>query len=198
MTRDDRTVVKTYVPRYQKDEWVDHADALDMSQSEFLRTMVQAGRRGFDVEAEEPPSADATPRGHGLEDRVLELLRREGYLNWEELLSALTGGLEDRLDDALGRLQEEGRVRYSGRHDGYAVVGEPPDQSERPSDRGGEREGRTAQHEDRRYRERGRRRDGATDRRRDDPPGRRTPPSQGDEWDGNGDVRNRRGEYRER
>jgi len=44
---DDRRSVKTYVPEDQKAIWQDHADDLGMSQSEFVRTMVQAGRRGF-------------------------------------------------------------------------------------------------------------------------------------------------------
>ena len=44
----DRVSVKTYVPAYQRAEWDDHADELDMSRSEFVRTMVQAGRRGFE------------------------------------------------------------------------------------------------------------------------------------------------------
>ena len=42
-----RTQVRTYVPAYQKSEWESHADELDMSQSEFVRTMVQAGRTRF-------------------------------------------------------------------------------------------------------------------------------------------------------
>jgi len=42
-----RTAVKTYVPAYQKRLWADHADELGMSQSEFVRTMVQVGRSDF-------------------------------------------------------------------------------------------------------------------------------------------------------
>jgi len=42
-----RTAVKTYVPAYQKRLWADHAEELGMSQSEFVRTMVQAGRSDF-------------------------------------------------------------------------------------------------------------------------------------------------------
>ena len=84
----ERAVVKTYVPAYQKDAWVDHADRLDMSQSEFVRTMVQAGRSGFEFEgmsqstASNPAdttSADVTPGGNGLEDRVVELLESESH-----------------------------------------------------------------------------------------------------------------------
>jgi|GEM_PF-99889 len=78
-----RTAVKTYVPAYQKRLWADHADELGMSQSEFVRTMVQAGRSDFSPPEEtgefsaskapqestdghergktEPRSGDATP-----------------------------------------------------------------------------------------------------------------------------------------
>ncbi|WP_135819638.1 DUF5805 domain-containing protein [Halostella litorea] len=128
----ERTVVKTFVPRYQKERWIDHADDLDMSQSEFVRTMVQAGRRGFDPDdaetegdeggPEEPGSADATPGGDGLEDRVLATLDSGAYRDWDELVEALTGDIESRLEDALQELQAADEVRYSGRHGGYTKV----------------------------------------------------------------------------
>ena len=129
----ERTVVKTYVPRYQKNIWTDHADELDMSQSEFVRTMVQAGRRGFDGEASERPdpqgsspdddvSTGAHDGGDGLDDRVLSVLDGEEYLDWEALVEALTGDIESRLEDALQELQSRDDVRYSGRHGGYTRV----------------------------------------------------------------------------
>jgi len=129
----ERTVVKTYVPAEQKEEWTEHADRLEMSQSEFVRTMVQAGRRGFGagdtiVEStpsegtpEQPGSSDATPRGDALEDRVLDVLR-DGTHSWDELVEAVVGELEADLDETLQRLQSEGRIRYSGRTGGYELV----------------------------------------------------------------------------
>ena len=127
----ERTVVKTFVPRYQKERWVEHADELDMSQSEFVRTMVQAGRRGFDPDEpssdnetapEEPGSPDATPGGDGLEDRVLSVLDESSHRDWDDLVEALTGDIESRLEDALQELQAADEVRYSGRHGGYTKV----------------------------------------------------------------------------
>ncbi|MFC4437607.1 MULTISPECIES: DUF5805 domain-containing protein [Natrialbaceae] len=118
-----RAVVKTYVPSYQKSEWQDHADDLEMSQSEYVRTMVQAGRRGFEGDREEPGSPDENPRGNGLETRVLELLSSDTY-SWNELLEAVSDDIESRLDDALEQLQAENRIRYSGRHGGYTMVGD--------------------------------------------------------------------------
>ena len=126
MGDDDRTAVRTYVPQYQKDKWVEHADSLGMSQSEFVRTMVQAGRRDFEIPTEtdpvERPSDGSNPGGDGLETRLLDVMDDEGVHTWEDLLSALSDDIEERLDDALGTLQERGRVRYSGRAGGYELV----------------------------------------------------------------------------
>jgi hypothetical protein len=129
----ERAVVKTYVPAYQKAAWVEHAEALDMSQSEFVRTMVQAGRRDFAVDAfpadgdgddtggdgsaESSSSDDTNP----FEDRVYDMLQDE-TLSWEELLDAVTDDVEGRLEDALQSLQGDNRVVYSGRNGGYEAV----------------------------------------------------------------------------
>jgi hypothetical protein len=115
----DRVAVKTYIPRYQKELWQAQATALNMSQSEFVRSMVQAGRRGFDIEAENPDPTGATPGGEGLETRVLGVLASKGPLEWEELVDELTDGFEDELEEVLQRLQAENRVQYSGRQGGY-------------------------------------------------------------------------------
>lgn len=121
-TETDKKSIKTYVPAYQKEEWKRHADELDMSLSEFIRTMVQSGRKGFEPATEEPTSPDANPRGNGLETQVLELLSDDTY-TWEQLLEAVTDDVESRLDETLEDLQAANRVRYSGRHGGYTTVG---------------------------------------------------------------------------
>ncbi|MFB6167883.1 MAG: DUF5805 domain-containing protein [Haloferacaceae archaeon] len=118
---EERVAVKTYVPAYQRETWREHAEDLGMSLSEFVRTMTQAGRRGFvEVGSERPTDGDpaADPGGQGLEDLILEAVG-DGAASWEELVDAATGDVEDRLDDALSRLQDEGRLRYSGREGGY-------------------------------------------------------------------------------
>ena len=122
-----RTSVKVYVPAYQKDIWTEDAERMEMSQSEFVRTMVQAGRRGFEDastsddgnEGLEGGSPDATPGVEGLETRVLDALSDGAALDWDELVEFLADDFEDRLDDALGELQEDGRVKHSGRRGGY-------------------------------------------------------------------------------
>jgi hypothetical protein len=124
----ERTAVRTYVPAYQKERWAEHAEELDMSQSEFVRTMVQAGRREFDLEPlesggdEEPPEEASNPWGGGLEDRVRTVLSTEGVVGWEELLEAVSDDLEGRLETALETLQDENTVRYKPRQGGYTLV----------------------------------------------------------------------------
>ena len=124
---DDRRSVKTYVPAEQKDRWREHADELDMSQSEFVRTMVQAGRRGFStVESEkaaEPDPTGSDPQGEALETRV-ETALADGPLSWEELVETVVGDFEGRLEDALDALQDRNRVRYNGRKGGYTLTDE--------------------------------------------------------------------------
>ena len=122
---DDRRSVKTYVPDDQKAIWQEHADELGMSQSEFVRTMVQAGRRGFSIDgAENPVEPDpsvSNPGGDDLERRV-EAALADGVLSWEELVEALSSNFEDRLEETLESLQDDNRVRYSGREGGYRLV----------------------------------------------------------------------------
>ncbi|WP_436901114.1 DUF5805 domain-containing protein [Halovenus halobia] len=120
-----RAVVQTYVPTYQRELWDDHADRLDMSRSEFVRTMVQAGRRQI---GDDPELANATAtetdssEDESLGDEVLALLDEDEALAWEEMLSALTDDIESRLDDTLQELQGSNQIRYSGREDGYVLV----------------------------------------------------------------------------
>ncbi|MFC4358924.1 DUF5805 domain-containing protein [Halobium salinum] len=119
----ERTEVSTYVPKAQKAEWKAHAERLEMSQSEFVRSMVQAGRRGFELGEAEGRSPPTDPGGDGLEERVLTTLESTPEaLSWEALLEAVSGDFEDRLDEALDSLQREDRIRYSGRHGGYVVT----------------------------------------------------------------------------
>lgn len=123
-----RKTVKTFVPAYQKEEWKRHADELDMSQSEFVRTMVQAGRRDFEIEtpktSHSESNIDEADDGEDLEEHVLAVLSASEHLSWEELVSALTENIEDRLEETLQQLQTENRVQYSGRRGGYTLVTE--------------------------------------------------------------------------
>lgn len=122
-----RAVVQTYVPTYQRDDWDRHAEKLDMSRSEFVRAMVQAGRRGFGTDSNQ----DTTGQGSGsqtdssaeqsLEEQIVDQIEAEGALGWGELVTELTGDIETRIEQSLESLQDAGRVRHSGPAGGYVL-----------------------------------------------------------------------------
>lgn len=122
----DRVTVSTYVPADQRDRWRADAEALDMSQSEFVRAMVQAGRRGFDLDGgdtnpAETDVAGSNPRGNGLKSAILDLLEQEGQLGWADLVDELLGDFEGDIEDELIALQEQGRIQHSPRNGTYAL-----------------------------------------------------------------------------
>lgn len=122
-----RVTVSTYVPAHQRERWREDAERLGMSQSEFLRTMVQAGRRGFTLDSDtensvEPDVPGSNPRGNGLETALLEILRTTGPLGWSELTEELIGDLEDDVESALLELQAENRIHHSPREGTYSLA----------------------------------------------------------------------------
>ena len=127
---DTETVqVKTRVPAYQREAWREAAARMEMSQSEFVRTMVQAGRSGLEgaestgdtSNPEEGPPSGSNPGGNGLESRVLSTLEPDEAVSWDELVEALVGDFEERLEETL---HSSDRVRYSGREGGYVLTDE--------------------------------------------------------------------------
>lgn len=50
--------VATSVHEEQKAIWEQEAEEMDMSLSEYVRSMVQAGRRGFNLTTDETATAD--------------------------------------------------------------------------------------------------------------------------------------------
>lgn len=119
-----RARVETYVPAYQRDEWDKHAEELGMSRSEFIRTMVQAGRSKFNPDLAVDDSTNGTNESANTEDletQVIDSLSESDALGWEELLSAVTGDIETRLEDTLNTLQSTNRIQYSGPMGGYVL-----------------------------------------------------------------------------
>ncbi|MFC6724118.1 DUF5805 domain-containing protein [Halobium palmae] len=140
-----RAEVSTYVPAYQKEAWQRHAEELNMSQSEFVRTMVQAGRSKLDplgtgegsdsVDPSTTPDASpgstenagssASADGTGdVREVVLEILETNEYLSWDEVLELVVDDFENQLEETLAELQDENLVRYSGRKGGYTLTAE--------------------------------------------------------------------------
>jgi len=125
----DRASVMTYVSPAQKQEWVTHAETLNMSQSEFVRTMVQAGRRDFTVPDRSSITTETASRNtdstntqtDSLRARVIDALTADTYHEWDELLAIVSENIEQRLDQTLAELQEASIITYSGRHGGYTL-----------------------------------------------------------------------------
>lgn len=135
-TDGSRVSVQTYISASQRDRWREEADEMDMSQAEYVRTMVQAGRRGFDLYTEsdrlntnpkksvQPDPDGVTPGGNGMKEQVIDVLHETEFADWDELLAGVTDDIEERLEETLDELQSADRIRYSGRHGGYTVVGD--------------------------------------------------------------------------
>ena len=104
----ERKAMRTYVPAYQKQEWVKHAQELNMSHSEYIRCMVQAGRKGFVAKDEEAVTKDATPRGKAIDEHLLEVLK-SGPKSWNELSTVIL----DETERVLNSFQEESIVSQS-------------------------------------------------------------------------------------
>ncbi|GAD51516.1 hypothetical protein MBEHAL_0276 [Halarchaeum acidiphilum MH1-52-1] len=121
----DRVSVKTYVPRDQKEVWVERADEMGVSQSEFVRMMVQAGVHdlglGDDGDDETAEGASDDAAESALDERVLAELRERDVAGWETLVDALAGDFEERLEGTLDDLTERGVVKYSPRDGGYVL-----------------------------------------------------------------------------
>jgi hypothetical protein len=128
----DRASVMTYVSPAQKQEWVTHAETLNMSQSEFVRTMVQAGRRDFTVPDRSSITTETASRNTDSTNtqtnslrarviRVIDALTADTYHEWDELLAIVSENIEQRLDQTLAELQEASIITYSGRHGGYTL-----------------------------------------------------------------------------
>lgn len=126
----DRAVVKTYVSADQKARWAEEAEEMGMSQSEYVATMVQAGRRELGLERPDRPARETQSQESGpgagdegdLEERVLTALSGDEHRSWDELVATLTADVEDRLEATLDDLQERNAVTHSGRHGGYRLV----------------------------------------------------------------------------
>ncbi len=119
-TDDSESVaITTYIPQHQKSKWESHADELEMSLSEFVRTMVQAGRRGFgDTEPDSTQSADVNP-GSNMQKTVLQALDENEGLTWDELVEFVQTDLESSLETAVIKLQEADDITHRPRDGTY-------------------------------------------------------------------------------
>lgn len=103
--------ISLYIPEHQLEIWSEHADELGMNRSEFIRAMVQAGRRDFTVSP--GPSEDA------VRDDILQLLEEHGELDHSEIVQHLVDEIEADVGDAIVELQRQNDIRYA--RDGFVA-----------------------------------------------------------------------------
>ena len=110
----ERVSVKTYVPSYQKAQWQEHANRLEMSQSEFIRAMVQSGRRSLERDDLRTDPEGSNPGGNDLETTILDIVSNEP-LSFDEIVAEVVNEIETGIEDALGKLRANDRVSQNPR-----------------------------------------------------------------------------------
>jgi hypothetical protein len=103
--------------------WEHQADKAKLSVSEYVVRMTEAGRMSVQMQPATGGEA-AAMSVEQLTDEVVEQLRHEEAVPWDQLVDAISKNLEEQLEEALARLQEDDVVRYSGLKGGYRLVEE--------------------------------------------------------------------------
>lgn len=93
MTDTDTQPAMTYPTSDQYETWKEEADKMDMSVSEWMQAMVEAGRKKFDAQVERDESAEQLRRQRN--DLKAELERARGRI--EELETQLHHGEQEAI-----------------------------------------------------------------------------------------------------
>lgn len=115
---DKRKRVRTSAPEDQIEIWEKEADEMNVTRAEYMRTMIQAGRRNFGL-AE--PQDTAESDGIDVEERVIEALEQHGELSWDELLEIAVGDVEEEVESTINTLEENDRVQVSLRNNSVSL-----------------------------------------------------------------------------
>jgi hypothetical protein len=98
-------------PEATMNRWDERAGELDMSRSEYIRTMVEAGDKNLSIAS----PLDSIAADKSLKNRVLDLLEEDEYKDWDTVLRELTEEMERELEEILNELLDEGRIDFSPR-----------------------------------------------------------------------------------
>jgi hypothetical protein len=115
-----------------RSEWVEEADEMDVSNAEYIRRMVRAGRRQWGHDHIEEPEQNglrhtdsgSTKVEKALQAALLRNLSIENGVQEDELAELL---FDDLLDDLKGQLQElkdDGQATYNPGDGGRAKIKE--------------------------------------------------------------------------
>lgn len=96
---DDRQTATTYPRTEVYQEWSDHADDLDMSVSNYIRAMVEAGRKQIDFSVErDGKAAELRTQRNNLKRELDDARQRIEYLE-NRLYRGERGAILDILDE---------------------------------------------------------------------------------------------------
>jgi len=122
MAQSETRTVRLKVPKSQLELWDEDADEFDMPRTEFIRQMVQAGRREFGLQDNAPestePSSSLNPSAEtpdDLESRV-ETQLDETPTPFDEIVGAITGDIEREVGNIL---QDASYASYDPVDGGY-------------------------------------------------------------------------------
>jgi metal-responsive CopG/Arc/MetJ family transcriptional regulator len=101
--------IKLSVPEHLCEKWDEEVEKYADSRSEFIRMMVEAGRKEFQaVESEVDESSE-------LKEILLEIVASRDGTTPEEIIEIL----EDKVIEELESLDEDGDIKYSPQVGGY-------------------------------------------------------------------------------
>lgn len=106
---DKRKRVRTSAPSEQIDQWEEEADEMNVTRAEYMRLMIQAGRRQFPICDTENTESE----GINVENRVLDALEKHGELTWDDLVDEAVGDVEDKVESTIEELDDQGKVSIS-------------------------------------------------------------------------------------
>lgn len=111
------------VPEDQCDRYDEEADRMGFdSRAAYLRAMINAGRREFDLEPQVDDDEEATLRGF-IDERVLNAIAATDGAGSGEVVDEIVGEIEGLVTESIERLNEEGAINYSVDADGLVVAG---------------------------------------------------------------------------
>ncbi len=117
----DKKKLNTTVPRYQLELYDEEAEQMGFSsRSEFIRSMINAGRRDFGLDSGGTTGEDGVPQ-RSLEQRVVRLIEEADGLTEQEVVDALTENTEKRVTEILNDLNDEGVIDYDVRQSGFVM-----------------------------------------------------------------------------
>lgn len=101
--------VKTSAPVEQVEIWEEEAEKMNVTRAEYIRLMMQAGRRQFPI----CENGDGDGGGIDIGEQVMTALREHETLQWDELVQEAVGDIEEQVEDVIRDLEDDGKVEVS-------------------------------------------------------------------------------------